>query len=351
MATQGPPSNPYIRDILFQPAALRDTAAALASPGAPAGLIDLARRVADGRLRRIVLTGMGASCYALHPLMLTLIARGFSAHLMETSELIHYAPTLIDASTLVVAASQSGRSGEIVHLIEIVRGRAPLIGLTNTADSPLMLAADAPLLTRAGDEHSVSCKTYVATLAVGAWLADVLCGGDPGGALDDIGQAADAVEMYLQGWQTHVDTLSETLRDIRDLILVGRGPSLAAAGEGALSIKEASHFGAEAMSSAAFRHGPMEMASPEQFVVIYLGDKRTADLNIRLMNDILAVGGRAALAGAAPLTGALALPEAPGRVYPIVEALPAQMISLALAGLIGHEAGQFERSAKVTTRE
>ncbi len=344
----GGSSNPYIRDILSQPTALRDTAAALAESET---LHDLAHRLAAGQLRRIVLTGMGASTYALQPLMLTLIARGLSAHVMETSELIHYAPALMEPRTLVIAASQSGRSGEIVHLVDRIRGRVPFIGVTNTPGSPLAAEADVALLTHAGEEFSVSCKTYVATLAVLIWLGDVLTGQLTEDSRDALYRASNAVEQYLGDWQAHVGILGEILRGVRHLVLVGRGASLAAAGEGALVIKEAAHFSAEAMSSAAFRHGPLETASPEQFVLIYLGDRITAELNTRLRDDILAAGGRAALAGMAALPGAFALPDVPTVVAPIVESLPAQMISLALSQLSGHVAGRFEHSHKVTTQE
>jgi glutamine---fructose-6-phosphate transaminase (isomerizing) len=63
------------------------------------------------------------------------------------------------------------------------------------------------------------------------------------------------------------------LGGIRHLFLVGRGSSLAAVGTGALMVKESDHFHAEGMSSAAFRHGPFEMLSPETFVFVFSANK------------------------------------------------------------------------------
>src|ERR1019366_8095124 len=71
---------PYLRDILAQPRALEDTVAGLCD--AP-WLADLAG------FDRIVLTGMGASYHALHPLHIQLVEHGFHAVAYETSELIH----------------------------------------------------------------------------------------------------------------------------------------------------------------------------------------------------------------------------------------------------------------------
>jgi hypothetical protein len=41
--------------------------------------------------------------------------------------------------------------------------RASVIAVTNMAESPLAEPADAAVMTRAGEESAVSCKTYVAT--------------------------------------------------------------------------------------------------------------------------------------------------------------------------------------------
>ena len=41
-------------------------------------------------------------------------------------------------------------------------------------------------------------------------------------------------------------------------------------------------------------------------------------------------------------------PEVPESVQPIVEILPVQMLSLALAARDGIEAGRFERASKIT---
>jgi glucosamine--fructose-6-phosphate aminotransferase (isomerizing) len=226
-----------------------------------------------------------------------------------------------------------------------------VIGVTNSADSPLASKADCAILTSAGAEFSVSCKTSVTALAGLIWLGETLTGASVDAVRPALEQALTAVEGYLNQWEAHLSALSDMLGGIQQLTLVGRGPSLAAVGTGALTIKEAAHFSAEGMSSAAFRHGPMEAISPDRFVLVYLGGAPTADLNKHLWSDILAEGGKAALVGTQAAPGALYLPPVPALVYPIVEALPAQMTSLALAHLTGREAGRFVVSQKVITEE
>jgi glucosamine--fructose-6-phosphate aminotransferase (isomerizing) len=236
-------------------------------------------------------------------------------------------------------------------LLERTHGHVPLIGVTNTTDSPLTAQADIVLLTRAGDEFSVSSKTYITALAALAWLGDALTGHDPHVTCAALDSAADAMTQYLTHWTDHVETLCRRLADVRYLVLVGRGPSLAAVGTGALIIKESAHFPADGLSSATFRHGPLEMASPEVFVLVYSGAPVTAELNARLADDVRAAGGQAALVHDSSTPGVFALPPVSEIARPLLELLPAQMISLALAQLKGHEAGHFGRATKVTTTE
>ncbi len=338
----------YLADLLAQPVALRDTLAGL---GDYRGLRPFAGRLAAGELRRVVLTGMGASYHALHPLYLSLIARGLTAQMVETAELIHHAPALMEPRTLVVAVSQSGRSVETLILLDRIRGRSPLVAVTNTADSPLAAQAEAVVFTHAGVESTVSCKTYVATLAALSVLGEALIGQDPARRLAELASAPDLAARYLANWEKHVAALSRHLAGVRRVIIAGRGASLAAAGTAGLIIKEAAHFPAEGMSSAAFRHGPFEMVSPEMFVLVYAGGEPTVALNARLVADVLAAGGQAALVQESPEADAFALPPSPASARPVLEILPAQMLSVALAQLHGHEAGRFVRATKITATE
>src|SRR4051812_17934696 len=143
----------------------------------PVELMNFAQRVNRREFRRIVLTGMGSSFHGLHPLNLQLIEHGYTSAMVETSELVHYQSRVLDPQTLVIAVSQSGESAEMVRLAKVNEG-APVIAVTNTPNSTLAKHAGASLVTRAGQEFSVSCKTYLTTLMMLRWLADALCGRD-----------------------------------------------------------------------------------------------------------------------------------------------------------------------------
>jgi glucosamine--fructose-6-phosphate aminotransferase (isomerizing) len=105
------------------------------------------------------------------------------------------------------------------------------------------------------------------------------------------------------------------------------------------------------MSSAAFRHGPLEMASPELFVLVFSGMGAGRRLNQKLVEDISAAGGKSALVGASGNPGIFCLPQVAMSALPLLEILPVQMVSLALAGLSGREAGLFSQCSKLTDVE
>jgi len=338
----------YLRDILDQPRALDET---LASLEISKTLHQLVARLQAGKFKAVVLTGMGSSFHALHPLNIELINHGLTAIMVETSELLYYGNRLFDPKTLIVAVSQSGQSAEVVRLLEINHGKSSVIAITNTPGSPLAERADATILSQAGHEFSVSCKTYLTALMALQWLGDVVCKRDLRRTRQELKAAGPAVQDYLARWREHVQGLAPMLKGTRHLFFVGRGSSLAAVGTGALIVKESDHFHAEGMSSAAFRHGPFEMLSDETFVLIFAGDPKTRDLNQSLFEDVRAARGHAELVGEGAASPPCALPAAPRSIHPILEILPAQMVTLALAAQEGREAGRFELSSKITTKE
>jgi glucosamine--fructose-6-phosphate aminotransferase (isomerizing) len=292
---------------------------------------------------------MGSSYHGLYPLQLRLFALPVGVIRLETAELIHYARELIDPTNLIVAVSLSGQSAEVVQLLELTHPQVTLIGVTNTIGSALAQKASQAILTCAGDETSVSCKTYISALAALTWLGDQLLGERP--YFPTLADVPQKVAEYWSRWQDSVEMISQRLTGVQNLFLLGRGSSVAAACAGALITKEAARFGAEGMNSAAFRHGPLELISPRTFTLVYLGAHATRTLNVEIAKDILAAGGRVEVVGMDDGSPPFHLPICQPPAMPILEIQCAQMISLALAKIQGIEAGRFIHANKVTIRE
>jgi glutamine---fructose-6-phosphate transaminase (isomerizing) len=339
---------PYLSDLLDQPRALEQTAGGLEESTT---LQKFAHALARGEYQRAVLTGMGSSLHSLYPLYLALSQAGIPAQMVETAELALNMGRVLNERTLLVVVSQSGRSAETIRLLGLTAGRVPTIGVTNTPDSPLAAQSDATVLMHAGEESTVSCKTYVSTLVALEWLSAVLRGADLTETRGRLRQAAPAAASYLAGWRSHFESLLARLEGTRHVFVTGRGTSLAAAETGGLILKESAHFAAEGMSAAALRHGPYEMLGPHVFVVVFEGDSAAAALNRRLVADVRSAGGRSVLVSEDAEDVVFRLPPVPLEVCSVAEILPVQMMSLALASINGHHAGRFERAAKITTIE
>lgn len=345
------PQVPYVRDLLDQPAALARTLEGLASVRLSDAWGDLVRRPGA----RVVLTGMGASLAALVPLHLRLLAEGIAAFLVETSELIQSQSGLLATADGLVVVSQSGASAETVRLLEVRPPGARLLGITNTPGSPLATGATDVVRIHAGEETSVSCKTYSASLVALDWVGQSLGarggGGVPGAWFEAAVPVTEAMRTYLADAAGHVADLGARVAGRKNLFLAGRGASLAAVACGALIAKEASGVGVEGMSGAAFRHGPLEMAGPATLVLVLEGEAAVAALNRRLVEDLRGLGGAAEMVGPRAETGSLRLPEVAAGWRSWVEILPFQMLSVALAMREGRVPGRFERTTKVTTTE
>ena len=339
---------PYLRDILDQPRALEETLRGLHSTPP---LDSLVERVRSGGYERVVLTGMGSSFHGLHPLHLRLVEAGQPAVMVESSELLHYQRRLLRSGTLLVMVSQSGRSAEIVRLLEAAGDTLDTLGVTNTASSPLANEATAVLLTHAGEEATVACKTHLATQAALVWLGTRLTGGDLDETREALATTIPGVRDYLAEWRGRVEELAGVLDGVRAVYYVGRGPSLGTVYSAGLITKESTHRPSEGLSSAAFRHGPMEMLNDGVFVLAFAGEDRTRALNEALVADTRATGARAALAAEDAERPALRLPAVPHLARPVVELLPVEMLTLTIPALDGREAGTFRIGGKVTTAE
>jgi glucosamine--fructose-6-phosphate aminotransferase (isomerizing) len=343
--------NPYITDILSQPEALR---AALRNFSVePLDL--LIQRIGRNELDRILITGMGASYNAAYPAFLQLTSQPIPVMVANTAELLHYSTGLISSRTLLWMNSQSGRSVELVRLLEKTQITPPacVLACVNDVSSPLGLAADVCLPIHAGVEATVSTRTYLNMLAVNMLAAITLLGGDPSFVIKKLISTAGAMEQYLSDWQVHVAELDALLGEVTDLIILGRGASLAAVWNGSLINKEAAKCAFEGMHAADFRHGPLELASPGLTVLMFEGAQQTARLNRDLALEVTRLGGSVLwLAQEADddLPG-LRLPAVDEIALPWVEILPLQMLTILMAQRKGIEAGKFRHVPKITLEE
>jgi glucosamine--fructose-6-phosphate aminotransferase (isomerizing) len=166
-------------------------------------------------------------------------------------------------------------------------------------------------------------------------------------------KTADALENYLAHWQEKVTELDSLLDDVDQLLILGRGASLAAVWNGSLINKEAAKCTFEGLNVADFRHGPMELASPRLTLLMLEGAPQTARLNRELALEVVNHGGKVLWLAMQPdpQLQTLVLPSADEVSRPLVEILPLQMLTILMANRTGFEPGQFRNIGKITIRE
>jgi glucosamine--fructose-6-phosphate aminotransferase (isomerizing) len=275
---------------------------------------------------------------------------------IETAELLHYRMAQITPRTMLWVISQSGASVEIVRLMEAIKTAPPdyFLGITNNMASLLAQQCSVTLPLSAGDEFTVSTKTYVTSLAVAQLAALELLGQSLDGPLSEFSGAVELMQVYL-------DRLPEFVHELREefsvryqrCVLLGRGRSMAAALNGSLVLKEAAKVIIEGMSVAHFLHGPLELVDKDLSVLLLAGDERTTAINRGLARDVVRYGGKVFWIGYQPeeTLPSLRLPHVSDLVLPLFEILPIQLMTIAFGELNGVQPGMFRHIGKVTDTE
>ena len=128
---------------------------------------------------RLVCTGMGKSGLILKKIAATLASTGTPSFFLHPAEAIHGDLGMITRDDVVLAASYSGTTEELLRLVEIVkRLGVPLLVMTGNAQSPLARNADVHLRTEIDKEacplNLAPTASTTATLALGDALAMAL---------------------------------------------------------------------------------------------------------------------------------------------------------------------------------
>jgi len=336
--------NPYERDILDIGPSL---ARLLDAPRPHLGTDTLAG------VSGVVLTGMGSSHYAALPSWRRLIALRPSWW-VPTSEVLD-SPDLIGNDTLVWITSQSGRSGEVVELLERLRaaqGPVRLLATTNDPSSPLAEAADLVVPLVAGSEATVSTKSYVNSLAANGLAVSALAGDDVDSVRADLGDVVDALAELTRFTDQYTALADHAVREGSPrLALVGFGAQAATALTGALVLKEAAKIPAEGFAGGAFRHGPLELAGPGLTVLMFPTGGEEDDSLDRLVADLADSGTNVVTVGpdAVPGTEHIRTPAGSAIVRLCTGIVPVYHLSVAIARATGVEPGAFTIGQKVTS--
>jgi glutamine---fructose-6-phosphate transaminase (isomerizing) len=256
-------------------------------------------------------------------------------------------------STLVLGVSQSGRSPDIVAVLEEARRQnVCTVAITRDPDSPLARAAEQCLLLHAGEEKAIAAtKAYTCQLVALAMLSTAVA--DDATRWSELENLPDAVQNALDVSAGAAEQAAR-FRQAERFIVIGRGYNYATAHEVALKIQEASYAMAEPYSAADFWHGPAAMVDRGLPVFLVapsgepLGDfTELRDLCVKRRADLIAISDHEEL-----LTHAAARLPLPSGVRewlsPVTAVVPGQLFALHLARARGLDPDQPRGLRKIT---
>ncbi|MGH9171350.1 MAG: glutamine--fructose-6-phosphate transaminase (isomerizing) [Acidimicrobiales bacterium] len=355
------------KEIHEQPRALADTIMGRILPEGTTELEELVLTASDlAAINRVVIVACGSSYHAGLVGRAAIESWAKIACTVEISSEFRYADPVLDASTLVVAISQSGETVDTFHALREAKSRgARTLVVTNVVDSLMARAADGVLYTRAGPEVGVaSTKCHTAQIVLlqvfALHLARLRSALDESAAarIADgirglprlVGEAVGRFEEYR--------ATAERLADVEDVFFLGRTLGYPIALEGALKLKELAYVRAEGYAAGEMKHGPISLIDRDAVAVVVAN---RGELFHKLLSNVEEVRARGATVVALCDDGdddvaaladiVLAVPHTDDMLAAAVLVVPMQVLAYSIARSRGNDVDRPRNLAKVVTVE
>jgi glutamine---fructose-6-phosphate transaminase (isomerizing) len=277
-----------------------------------------------------------------------------------------YRDPVLGPNTLTLAVSQSG---ETIDTLEAARHASrqgsKVLAVTNTIGASLAREADAVMYTHAGPEICVAAtKTFATQMAalhlVALYLAQVRGAMFPAEIVEIVnrmrelpGQVRRTLRLAEQ-----VRVIAEELRDVRDVLFIGRHTGYPAALEGALKLKELSYVHAEGYPAGELKHGPIALIEEGVPVVAVATECHVYPKVLSNIQEVRARGARVIAVASEDdeeihkhANHVLYVPRVPELFAPVVVTPPLQMLAYHVAKFRGCDVDQPRNLAKSVTVE
>jgi len=240
----------------------------------------------------LLFAGMGTSYYSPLVIKSLLASKGIMTTIFEAGELLHYELKGVHRDDLMVLISQSGESIETCRVAKKLKGFCQLVAIVNNETSELAGYADLVLPLKAGEELSVSNKTYTNTLGLLNMMGIVAASKDLEKETNALINISFLMDDFLQSRAEEIKLADEHLKDATIIHFLSRGPSLVGAFQGALSSMEGGRMPATAMSCGTFRHGPFELVGEGHHAIFYIPSSSPGKLVRKMVLEMAQKGSR-----------------------------------------------------------
>lgn len=201
-----------------------------------------------------------------------------------------YSLDFLKKNSLVLALSQSGETIDIISSIKKAKEKeSKIMALTNALGSTLYRIADYNMLLNAGPEKAVaSTKAYTSKIAFLYLLAHAINKSLQDGKTN-LHKAILEIKQILKK-QQDIKQLAEQIKNQKNIFVLGRGVSYAAALESALKIKEVSYIHAEGFAAGELKHGVIALIEKGTPVIIFNPEDETYEDTLSSAYEVKARG-------------------------------------------------------------
>lgn len=288
---------------------------------------------------------------------------------VEIASEYRYRDPIVDASTLVVAISQSGETMDTLMAVRHAKAAgARVLAICNTNSSTIPRESDAVIYTHAGPEIAVASTKALLTQIVAVYLLGLKLAQVRKELTDKEVKTIYHQMLELPG---QIEQILETVEPIRELtrkfatsetvLFLGRNVGYPVALEGALKLKELAYIHAEGFAGGELKHGPIALIDSEKQtpVIAILPAGHENALDEKMLSNIQEVKARGArviviaqegdvVVGAEHI---IRIPAGPALLQPILATVPLQVFAYEMAVARGNDVDQPRNLAKSVTVE
>lgn len=238
----------------------------------------------------VVITGMATSLWAWHSGGIILDAAKVGHSIVDTSEYHRYGTADTDRSPLIVT-SRSGESAEILNLLGAVEADRQIIGITGDASSTLGRRATRVLEFKAAEEAFYNTSSFTTTLCLATAIAAGIAGRRDLAVKSWLKDLSEKVGIVTEREQGAFAKAGAIIAESRIALISARGHLIGVAQQASLDLQEGPRIGAIPIPGGLLRHGPMELLSlSDSVLVILIPRDHMTDVMVRATSDILGFG-------------------------------------------------------------
>ncbi len=285
---------------------------------------------------------------------------------VEIASEFRYRHPVLRKNTLVLTVSQSGETADTLAAIRLAKEKGcKTLSICNVKNSSIDREAHGHLYMNSGPEIGVaSTKAFVSTLTLMNLLAVSI--GQVRGTLNKekeeehiqaLMRLPAQMEVVL-AYDKYFDEASESLKEFKGFLYMGRGVNYPIAMEGALKLKELAYLHAEGYAAGEMKHGPLALIDEKMAILMVVPSDDLFEKTVSNLEEAKARGGKIISIGTGDnerLKGIseryLPLPKAHWSTNPILAVVPLQLMAFHLANSLGYDVDQPRNLAKSVTVE